>query len=163
MAFLPYIIAFGLTAIGTYFIAVRPWLASRAYWASFKPLTGTTVKATYSGNVSPGTVALALERAVNCLQIYGPWKHEDLLRGLNGVMIQVKDAEAWTQAIGGQRVGGETVGDVIVVGRDLSALCHELAHLAEAMVDVPPWADNDHVGWQARGIWRADAVYRGKG
>lgn len=86
------------------------------------------------------------------------WEMVALIKAINGVHIIVKATPDWTDGFG-RHVGGEELpGDTIAVGSDLTALLHELAHLAERKLDG--LEDATHAGWAAKGITLADVTFR---
>jgi hypothetical protein len=52
-------------------------------------------------------------------------------------------------------VAGLSSGTTIDVGRDLAALCHELAHTCEYLEGGRAKQDDAHTTWGKRGIQRA--------
>lgn len=77
---------------------------------------------------------------------------------LQNVSIKVMPFNTWKNGAG-QTVGGEmTVPFCPTVGKDLSALLHELVHVVEFSNDGA--TDDEHARWEARGVWVADNAYR---
>lgn len=103
---------------------------------------------------SQDSLERALILAVACLR--GIWA--DAEAALAGARIYVKLQDTWIDGVG-RRVAGLALYDgTLVVGANLEALCHELAHLCERKIDRTE--DFDHARWEARGIERAIANYR---
>lgn len=77
---------------------------------------------------------------------------------LQNVSIKVMPFNTWQNGAG-QTVGGEmTVPFCPTVGKDLSALFHELVHVVEFSHDGV--TDDAHARWEVRGIWAADNAFR---
>lgn len=85
------------------------------------------------------------------------WELGALIKAINGVHIIVKAENDWVDGYG-RHVGGLQLDDTVAVGADLSALLHELAHLAELKIDGV--VDDQHARWNARGISAADEAFR---
>ena len=79
---------------------------------------------------TPDQIAIALREAINCLYDAGPWSVPETNDNLTGLRILVRAETEWTDAYG-RRVAGLTypTDGIVVVGRDLAALCHELTEL----------------------------------
>lgn len=77
---------------------------------------------------------------------------------LQNTSIKVMEVDSWFDSVG-RKVGGEMVVPYCpVVGKDLSALLHELVHVVEFAHDGT--TDNEHTKWEVRGVWAADNAYR---
>lgn len=107
-------------------------------------------------------VNACLESAVRCLKRHTNFPASAYDSALPHVSVVVMASEKWQQVVGGAPVGGETertaAAYVVKVGRDVSALCHELAHVLEYATGGEP--DYTHAGWTDRNIWAADEEYR---
>lgn len=110
----------------------------------------------FSGPAKPAAVGRAVGLALAVLQEHTGWSQAKLAAAVQGVLIQVQPTDAWM--FNGRKVGGLQLPGSVLVGPNLSALCHELAHLAQAVIDHIE--DNNHLTWESTGIWAADAAYR---
>jgi hypothetical protein len=97
----------------------------------------------------------ALDLAVDSLSAV--WSHERIATLASTHHYLVVAFPTWKN-LAGVTVGGELDGDVLKVGRDLSALCHELAHACQREFDHV--IDEHHQSWPGRGITAADDAYR---
>lgn len=140
--------------------ALLAWLLATRVFV-WRPLRSAEVAgAGYAApaGVDPARVAAALDEAARALAAHVEgWDATTVSRALRGCRVLVVAAEEWTNR-DGRRVGGEQDGNVLKVGRSLSALCHEAAHLCEAA--EPSGADASHGTWARRGVWAADEAYR---
>lgn len=103
-----------------------------------------------------GALAFALQNAIDRLEdslAWGPLAsvHDVAKRGF---VVSIRPELTWLNG-SGVVVAGETdlVTRTLFVGRDLAALCHELAHLCDA--DLSQTIDHTHDTWTKRGIMRA--------
>lgn len=141
------------------------WLKRKAKDEA-KPVPGASVPMTYVGEVNPLALGLAVNQALELLVRLGPWPRETLFGRLTSVepVLSIQKTNLWFNSAG-QKVGGETVGNVLRVGKDLSALCHELAHLSQ-MVSLGITDHSfdpktgKHPGWDKSGLDQADQAYR---
>ena len=136
-------------AAGVISVAVR-WLNAQPKWRTLT-LPGFSVEV--AGSVNDAQLSNALLLALEVLQPVWPGAS---LKGAD-LHIIVMDVESWLN-IAGIRVGGEQGGNRVRVGKNLSALAHELAHFFQQTRDDE--IDAAHESWMSRGIWRADDVYR---
>jgi hypothetical protein len=81
---------------------------------------------------------------------------------ISKLKIYVRDTPTWND--GGRKVAGMLNGNVITVGSDLAALCHELAHFLRRKLDgvdlqaadaLPLAEQHEHLFWQTNGIQAA--------
>lgn len=88
----------------------------------------------------------------NLAKVWGP---ERLYAVLDNVHVSVAPGPIWKSALG-ELVAGEAFPGVstVVIGNDLAALAHELAHLMESGLGRAP-VNEAHVGWKERGIFAA--------
>lgn len=102
---------------------------------------------------------LALALAERCLTDCTVFPRAAIAAVVARASVLVTAEESWVDAWG-RRIGGFTQvsTSTVVVGPDLSALCHELAHLLEAYCFGA--TDDGHVQWMERGITAADEAYR---
>ena len=134
-------------------IGVKVWM-TRIQWRTVQ-LVSFSFKV--AGPRADAEVAAALLHAIEAL--CSVWQlapvYDAVARA--GVRVQVMAEESWLNS-GGVKVGGEQDGNVLRVGRSMSALCHELAHLLEWKLDAV--RDDAHAGWTQKAIWAADEKYR---
>lgn len=109
--------------------------------------------------VPPGFEVAKLERALNRTTdlLSKVWPRPEVERVIAGAEVVVMRDEAWVDGFG-RPVGGDSFGSHIRVGSDMGALCHEAGHACQAAVDH--LIDQQHVSWEARGIYPADRVFR---
>lgn len=148
--------AVGATITGLF---IRAGVLARARDAEFvAPKEAVHVPVRFRGAPDLAHAARCWNGAVNALALHGPWTRDVLLARLKaGVKVQVMPEAVWN-GLSGQKVGGELIGDIIHAGPSLDVLCHELAHLAEQVIDGYP--DEAHLRWASRGITAADNTYR---
>lgn len=87
------------------------------------------------------------------------WPPEKLYTVLDNVHINVAPGPRWKNALG-DTVAGEAFPGVstVVIGNDLAALAHELAHLMESGLGRAP-VNEGHINWVERGIRAAVDAY----
>lgn len=139
--------------------AVFRWAGSpRVEWVPVPGFKGA--KCRVPPGVSPGLVAAMLDRATISLMLHGPWNAAKVTALVNSdIHVYVMDSDAWVD-LWGRPISGSQVGHTLAVGRNLAALCHELAHLAESVLDGA--VDESHEKWPSRGIRAAEADYESK-
>jgi hypothetical protein len=94
---------------------------------------------------------------------YNAWRWLAInLPEISKLKIYVRSTPAWSD--GGRKVAGILNGNVITVGSDLAALCHELAHFLRRELDgvdlqaadaLPLAEQHEHLFWQTNGIQTA--------
>lgn len=132
-------------------------IAARAEAAKWSPLfivPGAKVYSTDSAEVQQ--VDLALAKALDSLQEFGPWPTSKK-EALAALRIIVAPTGTWKDSAG-QTVGGQAYYTIIQVDQGLTSLCHEVAHVLEFAIDGA--VDASHSRWEARGIHAADEDYR---
>jgi hypothetical protein len=138
-------------------IAVGGWLmvrrvnASRTEW---KPIPGYFPGASYDAKaaVSGEHVALVCRLAQLSLVMHGPWAASRVVDVCRSIKVLVLDTDSWRN-VDNELVAGEQMGQVLVVGKSMAGLCHELAHRCEEVIDGRQ--DYEHAAWGVRGINRA--------
>lgn len=106
---------------------------------------------------STAKLAEALHVVSDALAQHVPeWSAGRIAESISGCRILVASVYQW-QNMSGQWVGGEQDGNIVKVGVNLAALCHEVAHLCEMHIEGS--YDYDHAHWARKGIWAADNVY----
>ena len=96
-----------------------------------------------------------VDMAYASLLTQGPWNRRQLWAAFTRARIFVATHEAWDQVVCTMKTGETPT--VIAVGKSMSSLCHEMAHLAEALIDGA--VDLQHLGWARRGIAGATGTY----
>lgn len=121
----------------------------------WRPLGLDQVQVSTPPGLDTDRLVAALAKAKVCL--CSVWDAARVQAALADVKIRVEPEPAWF--VGGSKVAGVADPDagVVTVGRDLSALCHELAHVAQWRIDRR--REDAHVGWVANGIEAATGVY----
>jgi hypothetical protein len=130
--------------------------AEAAQWSPLLTVAGAMVRATDPAEVK--RVDLALARALDSLQEFGPWK-QGKQEALAKLRVIVNPVESWKDSTG-QWVAGQTYFTTVTVGVSLAALCHEVAHVLEIALDGA--SDDTHRTWVARGITAATDDYARK-
>jgi hypothetical protein len=132
-------------------------LKDRIQW---KPLAGFyAAKYFAEENQSFNTLrlVLALRKAEELFKLHTKWTQGQLSLAFQRMEIYVKKDDTWV--CGNQKIAGlDPSGRVIIVGANLAALLHEMAHQVEEKVDKI--VDSDHVGWVSRGIRAADDAFQ---
>lgn len=144
-----------LAAVGT--LAYKAWRSTHVAW---KPLDAHGY---YPGSKFFGRVPVDPKRLVKALQVAESaliektkWSAANMALVGHHVRVYVMDSESWSN-LWGAKVAGEQVGYALVVGPSLAALGHELAHLAEKLLDKE--VDYAHQTWKADGIVDAIEAY----
>jgi hypothetical protein len=129
----------------------------RRFHIPWQPLPGYRAAQWYSRQgVEVRRLAEALVAAEGFLVQRGPWSPAQVWRACDKVRVYVMATESW-RGFSGQNVAGEQLEEVLCVGPSLAALCHELAHRCEAVIDKR--TDYAHAGWSDNGIRAALADF----
>lgn len=91
----------------------------------------------------------ALQAAEQCLIERTNWTAANMALVGHYVRLRIAGSESWSKLWEGAR----PVHDHIVIGPALTGLCHELAHLAEVVIDSRN--TSDHEAWHELGVERA--------
>jgi hypothetical protein len=146
--------ALAAVALGIAFILVRGWRSAHVPW---QPLSGyyPGTKWYSRAGTDPRFLVEALQAAESFLIVRTRWTAANLALVGHYAHIFINDRESWASVYGdGKRmVAGTTDRDTIAVGPSLAALCHEMAHLCESVLDHQ--MDFQHAGWATNGV--ADA------
>lgn len=143
-------VAVVLVALGAVFGIVVPWLKAQPVYRVVPLLPAVEV----SGVVNEALLASAITHAVDELAAFGVWRRYEIeATVLRGVRVCVRSEVRWND--GGQVVAGLMLKEsrTLVVGCDLAALCHELAHLVQW--DIERREEFGHETWTVRGITSA--------
>lgn len=133
-------------------------------WLRFRSATTTrwraldTEGAFFSGDVDPFALRRALTAARIALARHSVFSGPEVTHATSDLKILVQPELKWYR--GGALIAGQCDVEtgVVVVGRDLSALCHELGHLCRWRLHRA--TDDTHgPAWQAAGIERAVSAY----
>ena len=137
-----------LVALGAVFGIALPWLKAQPVYRALPLLPAVRV----TGVVNDALLASAITHAVDELAEFGVWRRYEIEATiLRGVRVCVRPEVRW--GYGTQTVAGLTHVEerTLVVGCDLAALCHELAHLVQFDVE----SREGHDAWDVRGITSA--------
>ena len=107
-------------------------------------------------DVSPKHVVECLQHAESALIKHTKWTAANLAVVGPLVHVWAVPAESWTD-LWGRKVAGLQIGYMLQVGKSLSALCHEMAHLCEMVLDKE--IDDTHSTWKDDGILKAIDEY----
>lgn len=141
-------ILFVLTATG---FAV--WKAVRVA-NQFKPLPGWPMASCAAPDGVPlGRVSDAIGMSIVLLKEFRGWDVREVAERCNYIVMQ---ADEWTDRFG-RKVAGTAMPGCVQVGRNLAAMCHELAHAYELAKDGR--TDESHEAWQTNGVQRAIDEY----
>jgi hypothetical protein len=137
------------------FAAYRYKVASTVEW---RPLEGYYKGAVWYSQAEkdPKFVLAAMQQAETQLIAHTKWTAANLALVGHAVQLYIMEKATWTDGWG-RPVAGLQSNHVLVVGSDLAALCHELAHLCEKIVDQTE--DAEHASWQDSGIFAAINAY----
>ncbi len=112
-------------------------------------------------NAPPGfdldLLRAAIDNAQGCLCLT-EWTAAQIVDATHSLKVLVNPAKQWRR--GGELIAGQCDVEtgVMEVGVDLSAICHEMAHLCLWRIDGV--RDDGHgAKWQARGVERAISAY----
>lgn len=139
-----------LVALGAVFGIVVPWLKAQPVYRVVPLLPAVEV----TGVANEALLASAITHAVDELAAFGVWRRYEIeATVLRGVRVCVRSEVRWND--GGQVVAGLMLKEsrTLVVGCDLAALCHELAHLVQW--DIERREEFGHETWTVRGITSA--------
>ena len=140
-----------LAAILTAFIVMGVrWF--KATYIPWKQLPGYYAGTKWHSRVSttdPKFITEAMQAAESFLIARTKWGAANLALVGHCVRVYVMDSESWKDLYGG-KVAGQQAGRNLIVGPSLAALCHELAHLCEEVIDKE--TDYAHATWPADGI-----------
>lgn len=132
-------------------MVVRFTVATKIDW---RPLGIDAVQVYTPPGLDTDKLIAALAKAKVCLcAVWDPARIQAVTRDLK---IYVHAEKVWIDGWG-RKVAGISTGDAVEVGSDLSALCHELAHVLQRRLDNR--VEEGHVGWMANGIEAAVSAY----
>lgn len=139
-------------------IAIAAWRLSRAIQIDWVRLEHYR-HAWFSAPVGFDWTRLvpAMHRAESELAEFTTWTPEQVAFVLDDVRVLVRPDSTWIDGWG-RSVGGVQSGGAVEVGSDLSALCHELAHVCQLRINGT--TDPLHATWGECGIWAADNAFR---
>jgi hypothetical protein len=140
-------------------LARLAWVWWRRFRIPWEPLPGAPGVRWYSQakGLDWARVLGALRVAESALARHvSHWTPRQVRAVADEVRIYVVATESWLN-LGGKPVAGEQLLEVLYVGPSLAALCHELAHRCEEVLDKR--ADYAHAGWTENGIRAALAEY----
>lgn len=121
------------------------------------PLGYGNSKVVLTTGVTVDMVKRALEMAVNCLLSYSHLPENQIHLAAQNLYLVVLPVDVIKDSYG-RMVGGESIPGSSEVGKDLSTICHELAHVVEYRITFK--ANDTHTGWEENGIFPADRAYR---
>ena len=102
--------------------------------------------------IDPKDITEALQAAESFLIARTRWSAANLALVGHYVRVYVESGESWKELYG-QRLLSQQADHHLVVGPSLSALCHEMAHLCERVLDNRP--DPEHEAWVGDGVTAA--------
>lgn len=146
----------GAIALAT-FLLVRTWRGTHLPWASL-PNYYPGARFYCAGEVEPKLLVAALQQAETLLIQHTKWTAANMALVGHHVRIYVADSESWKD-LWGRSITGLQDGYTIIVGPSLAALCHELAHLCEIVLDKQ--VDVAHAAWANEGVIAAIDAYDG--
>lgn len=134
------------------------WRRSRVPWRPLPNYYPGTRWFSRVQTMDPKFIARALAAAETCIINSSNWSAANMALVGHHVHVYVMDTELW-QPLYGRNVPGLHVGHMLIVGPSMSGLAHELAHLAELVLEKAN--EYDHGSWQTRGITQALEEYDG--
>ena len=140
-----------LTLVGVAIALIATWASGQIQW---KRTPSWNVKYIAELPFKPEHLDNALTLAVSKLRPVWPLTATTLVA--HNTKFIVQPVPEWTD-IWGRKIAGSSSGQVVTVGSDLAALCHELAHRCEWELDGR--TDDAHVSWTSRGIHAAIDQY----
>lgn len=147
-----------LLVFGGAYLLFRRWRRTNPKWQ--RPIPGYFYPYTaYRAPVGfpPLRLTKALQMAETCLIKFGQtWTAGQLGAVCFRAHVVVTDNEIEAD-LSGLKVRGTKIGHVIQVGFSLNSLCHELAHLCEAVLEQE--LDESHSMWDRDGVWNAIRAY----
>lgn len=143
------VVALLLALAGGIGIGVKAW---RSFHVAWTPLPWWIPGCARGGTaVDTGFLLAALQRSQDLLIAKTHFTAADFAK-TGPVKIFVMPEKSWLDGAG-VKVAGVQIDNVLEVGPDLAALCHEYAHLLEDRIDQK--VDDAHAGWAANGIQAA--------
>lgn len=144
-----------LTALATIFVV--KWRQTHIAWKPLPSRSGVWYCFESTGSVQKLTEAIDL--AVEALAEHSPWTRVQIEYAIDDLHIHVKAAEHWAEDTGQGpfQTAGLQMDNGVRVGCSFAALCHEIAHRVEQVVDHR--IDFTHAGWTANGIFAAIEAY----
>lgn len=131
------------------------WTKIRIPWNGLK---GYRQAAVYvePGNTTYDAARLvaALSEAERLLKQYSPFTAAQFDAAFQNICVYVKKEDVWD----GKIAGLDPSGKVVVVGANLAALLHEMAHQIDEVDDKS--VDYAHSTWKTQGFEAADAAFQ---
>jgi hypothetical protein len=143
-------------AAGLVWLAAQAWYSSHPDWKPLPGRRGQWCSTVTPCPVTPEFIAEALTQAEGCLLRFSSIPAANVQTAGATVQIQVRATTSWVDAWG-RKVAGLQIRRAVAVGPDLAALCHEVAHLAEAQYGGA--TDESHVSWTGNGALAAIDAY----
>jgi len=142
--------------LGAFGYLLSRWLKSRIKW---QPLPTYYLDAKFFAPKGYDVKFLveALKRAETALLNHTKWDAGQLAKAFGKMRVYVQPTDDWVDERGRKVAGLDPAGPIIVVGVSLPALCHEMAHQAEELIDGV--FDFAHANWAPSGIWNASIEY----
>lgn len=134
------------------------WSKARIRWRSLFPYGGDRSWG-YSAMMpyaDPGVLVSSIKLSQQALSKHTKWRLQQIETACRNIHIYVMEDNSWTDRWG-RKVAGLQMGYIIYVGKDLGALCHEIAHLCELEIDGE--IDEKHETWEGDGINAAVSEY----
>lgn len=149
----PYAVA-GVTLLVVSVIALLLWRSWKATHVPWEKLPNYYPGTQWYSRVDtdPKFIAQALIAAETFLINRTKWGAANLALVGHHVSVYVMDTEVWVD-MWGRTVAGLQNDGALIVGPSLSALCHEMAHLCEQVLDKT--VDMNHDSWAGDGIQAA--------
>lgn len=136
-------------------VMFRAWQRSKISWLPLETPIGKIFYVAPKG-FNPEHIAEALARVVNILPLHVQWAPGDIFGAAQGLRVLVASTNEWVDGYG-RHIAGAQAGSTLFVGWNLRALLHEFAHHCEWTFERI--VDEDHSGWEAKGIFKAEAEY----
>ena len=137
-------------------IMIPAYLRQRVDW---KRVPGTPYQFTTLTPLDPSVLRDAIIAAFAALRAHSDFSPDVLMATGQHLRVSVQRVNQWQSPAHGGTVAGVATGTTIYVGRDLKALCHEIAHACEFIEGGEGRVDGAHATWTKRGIFRAVDEY----
>ena len=134
----------------------RRFEASRTPWQQLVVVGVQNVYWYGHPDVNIRLLAVAIHEAAAALAHRSVWA-DRVYAALDGVHVRIVSTDTWGDNWGRKVAGLDPPGAEVLVGRNLAALCHELAHQCEFVLNRV--IDDAHAGWEAKGVFAAIDEY----
>jgi hypothetical protein len=140
-------------------IAIVYWRKTHIPW---RPLPGKLgMFYCFEGKGDPVAVSKAVDASIQALVDNTKWTRADINKAITDLHVHVKKTEQWMENTGDARgaflTSGLQMDSGVRVGPSLAALCHEIAHRVDQVINHN--VNYTHTGWDTNGVFAAVEEY----